>query len=597
MVRYHARSAMHRNLAQLLAVTLFTLASAAPAQSQPASDPFEDLETNLDRETEFLEDRWLLDLPEPVGLDAEYEGLDVAEEPEQAPDELGYEAYGVGNAPIPDPYALSFDPGAIHTLPFDLQSVHHAPLLEFLEFYNTEGRSRATRWMTAAGRYRGIIEAIAHQLDAPPEILWVAAVESAFTPDARSHAGAVGMWQFMSRSAIGQGMRIDSYVDERLDPILATRYGIGYLLDRYETFGTWPLAFAAYNAGGGHVRGELREYGVTDFWVMDRYSCLYGDARRYALRILALAIIDLNPEVFGFEGLIGADPWEYDEVEVPGGVRLSLLGEAVGLSTAELRELNPALLRNQTPPDEPWLLRIPAGSYERFVEEYDALAERYGDAHEEVVLRFGETVEHLAERYGVSERVLRAINGMGRYDQAPYLEPLIVPLEGRSRTGEDVEDDGDLPVIITPPSRFAIEGHRRVFYEINPRDRIADIAEFFDTDIYTLAAWNDLDARAELWSGTIIQAFVPIDRDLSNALVLEEDEVRAFAVGSEEHTAYLDEEEAASASRTRSYTVESGDTVIGIARRFGVRSSDIIRWNDLDSNGTIIVGQRLVVGR
>ncbi len=589
----------------VVASAAFTLALALPlsAAAQTLWDEPGQLDAHLAAdlaERAWLEERLTVPTIEGWGVDAEYEGMDVSD---VRADRDGPAA--VTTAPVDMPWDdspptdLSFDISAITDLPFDLQRVDHPVLLEFLEYYATEGRGRATRWLSSSGRYRDAILAEIEAQEAPIDLIWVAAIESGFDDEAVSHAGAVGMWQFMERTAVGRGMRIDRWVDERRDPAIATRYAVAYLVDRYERFGSWPIALAAYNAGAGHVRGELREHNVTDFWVMDRYGCLYSDARRYALRIITIAIIARNPAAFGMEGVV-ADPGRtWDEVEVDGGLRLSLVAEAVGSDVDELQALNPALRRPQTPPDvERWTLRIPAGTRDTFVRRFDDLESRYGGEHELVTLRFGETVAAVAERTGISERVLRAINDLGRYERAAYGTDLIVPLEGRDPPRRDNDDeDAEPPVIVLPQTRFAFADRRRVFYEVNTGDTPAEIAEHFGVGLYELAAWNDIDPRAALWSGMVLQVWVAPDADLADSVVLTDDDVRAVALNSPEYEALQAESVQAQQRRRRTHTVGAGDTVIRIARRYGVRTSDIIRWNDLDDDGMIVIGQDLVVGR
>jgi len=561
------------------------------------------IEALIELETAFLTSRWA-----PITTDERatqfdnYDGwgirghLEGASTSAQDPFSIDLSS-AARPQPIPEPVSLSFDPSAIVNLPLDLDHVYYPALLEFLEFYHTEGRNRAMRWRARSGRYQDMIYEIADELGAPRELIWVAAIESSFTPDVRSRAGALGMWQFMTRTAHGRGFRIDRYVDERLDPVISTRFGLEYLMSRYERFGTWPLALAAYNAGSGHVRGELRSNNINDFWVMDRYSCLYPGARRYAVRVFALAIIDLNPEVFGFDAVVYDEPWTYDVVDVPGGVRLALLGDAVGLSLSEMRALNPSLRNNQTPPGETFPLRIPYGSTSSFVESYDRLARRYGSSHELVRLRFGESLGQLAVQNGIPERVLRAINGLERFDRSPYGAELIVPTEGRRSQDDPRRDPG---VILLPETRFSYPDRRQIFYAVHTGDTAVEIATHFGVSVHDLAAWNDIDPRAALWDDMVLQLFIDPDRSLDDSLVWRADEVLAFALGSPEHVAHLDAQVAearTTRARQRTHTVRRGETVIGIARRYGVRPSDLMRWNSLGDDAMIIVGQRLVVSR
>lgn len=579
---------------------LFAALGAAPAAAQSDGDAAELRAAHA----AFVADRAAATSglgPVPgVGFDAEYEGIVPMDRPELA-ERDAMDDIDRASATLQDPEPigpLSFDPDAITDLPFGLTTVHHAPLLDTLEFFATDGRRMGTGWFARAGRWRAAIDAVADELGAPRDLVWVAAVESAFTNDAVSHAGAVGMWQFMQRTAIGRGMRIDGAVDDRLDPMVSTRFAIEYLLENHARFRSWPLAFAAYNAGGGHVRGEIRENNVTDFWVMDRYDCMYSDARRYALLIIALAVIDRNPHVFGYDAVVPEPPIAWDTIDVEGGTRLTLVAEAIDVPVETLEDLNPSLRRPATPDDpETWSLRVPPGTGDDFADEIADVIDDWGGEHELVPLRFGETIDEVADRYGMSASTLRAINGLGRREHAPYGIDVIVPTEGRGTPRGSGDDDDDDDVVLLPATAFAPPGTRRVFYEVHDADRLADIAAHFDVDLWELSAWNDLDPRAAIWSGMTLQVFVDADRSLDDSIVRLDEEVTALRIDSPEYEAWREAEERQSQRSRRVYTVRSGDTVIGIARRFGVRPSDITRWNGLSDDDAIIIGQQLVVGR
>lgn len=524
------------------------------------------------------------------GPDAEYDGLDAPTRIETSA-QLGRPLLPLSGAPASVPPSLSFDVTAIRDLPFGLTRVDDPALLSFLEFYATEGRARMTSWLARAGRYRALIEPVLIEADLPPELFWVVAIESNFDPAATSRVGAAGLWQFMRATGRQYGLQVDRTLDERRDPLKATRAAADYFKDLYETFGSWPLALAAYNAGHGHVRGELREGNATDFWELEHYQAVFSSARRYALRAITVAIVDRNRAVFGYDAVVPHDPWRFDTVDAPPNTRLSLLAEAVDMSAAELLELNPSLVGHRTPDTgQPWPLRIPADTAERFVERYDRLAARYGNEHTEVVLRFGETIGDVAAEFGLPERVVRSINGIAYDAPSPYGATVLVPgTRGRSEPAPD-----EVRRVIVPQTRFAYADRVRVFYRTRSGDSLNAVAEHFEVDPFHVAAWNDIDPNAALISGLTLQLFIAPDFDLSGSVVLFEDDVQVLALGSPEwHAAQADAQE----QRTRHHVVRPGDTVMGLASRYGVRSAEIVRWNDLGEEAMIFVGQRLVVGR
>ena len=508
-------------------------------------------------ELTYFESRLGSPPPDFIGLDGQYEDTDRAHP-------TPFESDGS----IRDIDDWSFDPGAITDLPFDLDTVEYPELLEFLEFYNTEGRNRITRWLARSGQYDTLIRQEAQRQSAPEDLIWIAAIESGFTNESRSGAGAVGMWQFMSRSARSRGMRVDTEIDERRDPELATRFAIDYLLYQYERFGTWPLTFAAYNAGSGHVRGEIAEHGCTLFWAMDDYGALYSDARRYALRAMSLAIIARNREVFGFEGVVPDDEIVWDTVEVEGGARITRLARAADLSEDEFRSLNPSLIGSAVPDDiESFAIRVPVGATDRFVDNWD---DPDLTNTEPITLRFGESVADLAARVGLPERVIRRANGYSSRDVVAYGTELLVPLDDR----ETPEPPSPITLVV-PAQAFDYPDRQHVFYQVHAADTLNQISEHFGVSTAELSVWNDIDPSATLWSSQTLQLFLPADFDLSDSNVLTDQTVTAVRLGSAEWEAaqHVVEEAQESRSRRRTYTVQSGDSVGRIARRFDVSVS------------------------
>jgi len=515
------------------------------------------------------------------------EGPDVVEE------DLDYQTLEEGDSVAP-----WFDNASLD-YPFGLSSLEGMREVErFVAFYVTEGRGRIHSYFSRAGKYQTLIlEELARQ-NAPKDLLWVVAIESNFSPTVRSRAGAAGLWQFMPRTARARGMEIGGGIDERLDPQIATREGVAYLLYQLERFGSWPLALAAYNAGSGHVRGQIREHGVTELDAMARYGSVYQGARSYAAKIIAIALIDRNREHFGFEAIVPDAPFEWDEVEIQEPVRLSLIADAAGVSAQDVIELNPALT-GRAVPREGWVVRLPKGTFERFVNNYDRVSERYGKEHQSVTLRFGETPAAIAERYDIPERVLRAVNGFSSSDTVPYGSELVVPESSRrSRTTRTSSDSTERQTVVVADQEYRYTDRNRLFYNVRAPDSLEEIADFFGVSVYELAAWNELDVRSTLWEGMTLQIFAPEDFDVERAIVLTEDQCNVIQVNSPEWVAWRNAEASESRSSSRSrrtHTVRPGETVLRIASRYGVDAKDIVRWNRLSDSGHIVIGQELYV--
>jgi len=478
--------------------------------------------------------------------------------------------------------------------PFDIESLDGmTDVARFVRFYLTEARGRVGSYFTRAGRYQDMIRKELERLDAPEDLLWVVAIESNFKFEAVSHAGAAGLWQFMPRTARSRGMIVDGRIDERLDPEISTTKAIEYLLYQRERFGAWPLALAAYNAGSGHVRNEIQTWGVTELDAMERYGSVYQSARSYAAKIIALGILDRNRAFFGLDAIVPDPPIAWESVRLDEGVRLSLVADAAGVNIADLIELNPALV-GKAVPDGGWDLRLPLGTYQTFVNNFDRVARRYGKEHVSVTVRFGETLEMIAARYDIPERVLRAVNGYGYREAVPYGIQIVVPQAADSKPVEtSFEVEGDPITVVVPPKTYEYTDRHRVFYQVHTQDSLQDIADFFEVSIYELAAWNELSPQSTLWQGMVLQIYTEKELTPELAVYRTEDQCNVLRVGSDEWQAWRDEKRKTVTRTRRSVTVQKGDTVLKIAKRYGVKASDIVRWNGLRDSGHIVIGQKL----
>ena len=174
-------------------------------------------------------------------------------------------------------------------------------VLRFLEQFQT-GYRRAVveRWLTRSGRYLPMILDIFRQKGLPEELVFTAMIESGFDPVAVSRAGAKGLWQFMAPTARQYGLRVDRWLDERLDPEKSTVAAANYLSDLYTIFGSWDLVQAAYNAGEMKVLRAIQGTGTRDFWSLTGSRFLRDETKNFVPAIHAVTIIGQEPEQYGF---------------------------------------------------------------------------------------------------------------------------------------------------------------------------------------------------------------------------------------------------------------------------------------------------------
>jgi membrane-bound lytic murein transglycosylase D len=276
-----------------------------------------------------------------------------------------------------------------------------------------EGLIRSGAWETH------IAETLAN-LGLPAELAVLPHVESSFNPAAYSKVGAAGLWQFM-RSTGRRYMRIDSAVDDRLDPFRSTEAAAQLLAYNYRILGTWPLALTAYNHGAAGVRHAKDTLGTDDIVkiVRNYNGKTFGFAsRNFYVSFLAALEVDRNPEKY-FGPIEKLSEAKFQEVIVPGYVSITSLERALKIDSTKLRALNPALLRavwdGQRHVPKSYRLRLPSDG-EKWTS--DMLAQRLSPSEmfagqpqpRRYRVQKGDTIVSVAEEYGISPETLARLN-------------------------------------------------------------------------------------------------------------------------------------------------------------------------------------------
>ena len=282
----------------------------------------------------------------------------------------------------------------------------------FVDRFTTSRRDVVGLWVRRSGHYLGMIFDVFRAKGLPEDLAFTAMIESGFNPTAVSRVGAKGLWQFMAPTARLYGLRVDRWVDERLDPEKSTVAAAGYLNDLYVRYGTWELAQAAYNAGEVKIDRAIRGTGSTDFWDLSRSKYLRRETKDFVPAIQAAMVIGRDPSQYGFDTSPVAMP-DVERVTVPASTDLKKLATSTRIPLQTLRSLNPVLVRGITPPGRTWEVRVPSGSRETVVAALTprptvvataaaAAPARRAAASGIHVVRARDTVSSIAKLYGVS---------------------------------------------------------------------------------------------------------------------------------------------------------------------------------------------------
>src|SRR5438094_757239 len=282
----------------------------------------------------------------------------------------------------------------------------------FVDRFTTSQRDVIGLWLRRSGHYLGMIYDVFRAKGLPEDLAFTAMIESGFNPVAVSRVGAKGLWHFMAPTARLYGLRVDRWVDERLDPEKSTVAAAGYLNDLYVRYGSWELAQAAYNAGEVKIDKAIRATGSADFWNLRQSKYLRRETKDFVPAIQAAMVIGRDPGQYGVAPSPAAMP-DVDRVTVPASTDLRKLAASTGIPLQTLRSLNAVLVRGVTPPGRTWEVRVPSGTREAFVTaltprmKVATVATVAAPSHRTAitavhVVRARDTVSSIAKLYGVS---------------------------------------------------------------------------------------------------------------------------------------------------------------------------------------------------
>jgi membrane-bound lytic murein transglycosylase D len=334
-------------------------------------------------------------------------------------------------------------------------------------------------------------------LGIPEDLVYLALIESGYSNTAVSRANAVGMWQFIASTGRNYGLAIDTWVDERRDPFLATEAAGRHLADLYELFGSWYLAAAAYNGGAGRVTRGIRRLSLGDsvsdetfFHLSDR-RYLRRETRDYVPKLIAAALIAKDPQRYGFTRGPALPPLAFDEITVPAATGLDVLARLADTSAIALVQLNPHYIRGVTPPNRSAIVRVPRGTGVLVAQRYLELPANERVNFVEHVVRRGETLSQVGKRYGVSVALLRAANHNVHPQRLQIGQRLVIPVSPAARSGTA---RGQAPA---PPP--VVSGVR--YHAVRRGESLWGIAQRYGVRVDDLTRWNGLERNDVLRVG------------------------------------------------------------------------------------------------
>ncbi len=473
------------------------------------------------------------------------------------------------------------------------------------------------RFVARGSRYLYYIVEELERRNLPTEIALLPIIESAFNPQAASTAKASGMWQFIPSTGTSFGLKQDWHADHRRDVMLSTNAALDYLQKLYGMFGSWELAFAAYNCGEGCVGRAIQanqKRGLpTDFASLN----LPNETRSYVPKLIAVKNIVMSPASYGVELTAVNNKPYFSKVIAPAKIDIKLAAKLAEMAEDEFSALNPAFNRPVAASGTGYFL-VPTENAELFSSNLQLYQSLNGPmvSWQTVTARKGEMVNTVARRYGMTGSYLRATGGPFTERKGKFVKPatFMVPMAGQAKVMTAMLDKkaalkNAQGSSVAMPVASAITPAAALEPVAAATTSAAPAAEPMKTPALYRVASGDTLHSISTRAGLSIQAVRDLNQLKGNnlrvgqQLMLSRGSAASAAAPAREvvteHTARTNTRKAAIAPkktiRPALYTVRNGDTLFAIATKFNVPVDNLLRWNRLKTKSVLAVGHRLKV--
>ncbi len=421
---------------------------------------------------------------------------------------------------------------------------YNASVKKFINFYLNKRRGQVSIMMGLTNYYFPLFEEALAKYNLPAELKYLPIIESALNPRIVSKAGASGLWQFMYGTAKMYGLEINSYIDERNDPIKSTDAAARYLRDLYAIYGDWHIVIAAYNCGPGNVNKAVRRSGgKQNYWEI--YSKLPKETRGYIPIFIAATYVMNHAKEHNLLPIQPSFKLLTDTIIVSSYVNFEQIAANLDIPVLEIRQLNPQYKRDVIPAkaDKPYVLKLPIDKISGFIDNETQI------------------YAHNRDKYFPNNQIA-----------------LIKEVVGKSN--------------------YNTEGKKKIVYTVQRGDNPGEIAGKFRISTSNLCEWNNIRHNM-IRIGQKLTIYVNGGAPLAKAepLIKKADVSTAKAniqiVPNQLQT--VSAESALSGEYTL-YTVRSGDSLYTIAKQFaGVSDHEIKVLNNIKNARSLVPGQKLKI--
>jgi membrane-bound lytic murein transglycosylase D len=369
----------------------------------------------------------------------------------------------------------------------------------WVDYFTKRQRDRFQRFINNGEEYRHIIEKVFAEHGLPKELYFVGLIESGYYLGARSHASAVGPWQFIKGTGSRYGLKISSEIDERQDLFKASRAAAMYFKDLNNVFSSWELALSAYNAGEYGILRRIMKHGTRDYYELSRNKQLPSETINYVPKVLAAMHVWKNAKKYGFT--IPKNKHRlFDLTElkpIKKNTSLTSIARRLNVDVTLLRKLNPELKQNKTPRRfaGTYYLRIPKSKYSYKLESLEAIpgverpesrreltrriASKENKKADYHVVKRGETLLTISKKYNIKAGKLAIVNGFKTW-------------RTRVRVGQRLKLlSSDGRVAKAQNKKVKVVG-KPIVYKVSRGDNLTEIARIFKLTVSQIKKANKL---------------------------------------------------------------------------------------------------------
>jgi membrane-bound lytic murein transglycosylase D len=416
---------------------------------------------------------------------------------------------------------------------------------KFINFYFNRRRGQVSIMMGLTNYYFPLFEEVLAKYNLPTELKYLPIIESALNPKIVSRAGASGLWQFMHGTAKMYGLKINSYIDERNDPIKSTDAAARYLSDLFAIYGDWHIVIAAYNCGPGNINKAVRRAGgKQNYW--DIYSKLPRETRGYIPVFIAANYVMNYAKEHNLFPVQPAFKILTDTIVLRSYLNFEQISTILNVPIDEIRQLNPQYKRNIIPAktDFPLALVLPVDKISPFID---------------------------------SENQIFA------YNREKYFPNNRIALINEERSGS---------------RHFNIAGKKKIYYTVIEGDNPGAIANMFGISVYNLCDWNNINHNL-IRTGQKLVIYVNEKSPLANTnSAAPKNPASGVQVTSDNYpkqSQNIPPEVTLNGEYTY-YTVRRGDSLYTIAKQFaGVSDVEIKLLNNIKNDRGLMIGQKLKI--